>query len=80
MIGETLFRFGAYVGEVMNRAAGSHWVTLPKAHPLAPTWPLVERHGGLANPIGATFNRVAYGPPESIPYFYEIFYEILTAE
>jgi len=75
-IAETLFSFGAYVGEVMVRNnPGGRWVDPPAdVAPLAGGWPLVQlQNGQLVNPIGKAFKRVDLGDTESIPYFYSVF-------
>lgn len=71
-IGETVFSFGAYVGEVIVRHNAGSWVDLPKEHPLGEGWPMVElSNGRIVNPIGKAFKRVAHGTTESITYFYD---------
>jgi hypothetical protein len=73
-IAETIFSFGAYVGEVMVRSAGGVWVTVTDDHPLAGGWPLVQLpDSGLSNPLGKAFKRVENGAGDSIPYFYDVF-------
>jgi Family of unknown function (DUF6278) len=68
---ETLFQFGAYVGEVIVRQADGQWATLPDDHPLASGWPLVALPSGvIVNPIAKAFKRVANGDVDSIGYFY----------
>jgi hypothetical protein len=75
-IGETIFAFGAYVGEVIVRAVDATWVTVPDDHPLGRGWPMVELAGGaLVNPIGKAFKRVGNGASDSIPYFYSALVE-----
>lgn len=71
-ISETLFEFGAYIGEVIVRERGGAWITVPKDHPLGGHWPLVELPGErLLNPIGKAFKRVQNGATDSITFFYE---------
>jgi hypothetical protein len=75
-IAETLFSFGAYVGEVMVRNnPGGRWVDPPDdVAPLAGGWPLVQlQNGQLVNPIGKAFKRVDLGDGENVPYFYSVF-------
>jgi hypothetical protein len=73
-IGETVFSFGAYIGEVMVRSTEASWVAVASDHPLGGGWPLVELPDGtLANPVGKAFKRVRHGEGESIPYFYTAF-------
>ena len=71
---ETMVRFGAYIGEVMNRTTGSRWVVLPGSHPLnrGGWWPMIQHARRFANPIGKVRKRVALGAGESIPYFYDV--------
>lgn len=73
-VGETMFSFGAYIGEVMVRSTGDSWLAAGADHPLGGDWSLVELPGRtLANPVGKAFKRVAQGEVESIPYFYAVF-------
>lgn len=76
-VAETVFSFGAYVGEVMVRNnPGARWVESPAAGPMAAGWPLVELPGSvLVNPIAKAFKRVDLGEGENIPYFYSVFSE-----
>jgi hypothetical protein len=68
---ETLFRFGAYIGEVIVYRASGSWVTLPDDHPMG-GWPVVALPSGdLVNPVGRAFKRVRNGPPDSITHFYK---------
>lgn len=67
---ETLFLFGAYIGEVIARSNGGVWVHVPDDHPLGGGWPLVKLPDGhVLNPIGKAFKRVGNGPTDSILYF-----------
>lgn len=67
---ETLFLFGAYIGEVIARANGGVWVHVEDSHPLGGGWPLVQLPDGhLLNPVGKAFKRVGNGPSDSILYF-----------
>jgi hypothetical protein len=71
-VAETLFAFGAYVGEVMVRAAAGRWVEMPAGHPLS-GWPVIELPSGvLGNPIGKVFKRVDLGDSENLPFFYQV--------
>ena len=71
-VGETVFSFGAYIGEVIVRQNAGTWIDLPPGHPLHNGWPMVELPGGrILNPIGRAFKRVDIGMTESIVYFYE---------
>jgi hypothetical protein len=72
---ETLFQFGAYIGEVIVRAKNAAWVLVSPDHPMGAEngWPLVElTNGNLLNPIGKAFKRVENGEVESIPYFVQV--------
>ena len=75
-VAETIFSFGAYIGEVIVRAARGSWVTVPETTPLGSQWPLVELPAGsLLNPVGKAFKRAEHGGTESIPYFYSVLVE-----
>jgi hypothetical protein len=69
---ETLFRFGAYIGEVIVRIMGGSWVRLADEHPLGGAgWPVVRLGSEhFVNPIGKAYKRVQHGGAESITYFY----------
>jgi hypothetical protein len=74
LMAETVFRFGAYVGEVMVRNADARWVLLPEGHPLGAMWPMIETADEqLVNPIGKVYKRIAYGEVESVAYLYQAF-------
>src|SRR5690242_15429273 len=73
-IGETLYAFGCYVGEVVVRNAGGRWVDsshMPLAGPGG--FPLVQ-HGeqSVCNPIGKVFKRLEEGSEHDLPYFYRV--------
>jgi hypothetical protein len=74
-VAETLFRFGAYIGEVFIRNnPGAKWVSAPEDGPFAGAWPLVSMGPEeLVNPIGRAFKRVEYGVGEDLLYFYDVF-------
>lgn len=75
-IGETLFAFGAYLGEVLVRSTWGTWTRLPPDHPLDASWPVVQvREGSLCNPIGKVFKRVDNGEVDSITHFFTVFAE-----
>lgn len=69
---ETLFSFGAYIGEVMCHHGGGQWIVLEEDNPLGP-WPVVDLGGQIANPVGKAFKRVRHGKEDDIPYFYSVF-------
>jgi hypothetical protein len=81
LMAETVFRFGAYVGEVMVRNADAHWVLLPEDHPLGAMWPMIETvDQQLVNPIGKVYKRIAYGQVDSVEYLYQAFIGGKTTE
>ncbi|GAA2120217.1 hypothetical protein GCM10009759_68890 [Kitasatospora saccharophila] len=76
-IGETLFGFGCYVGEVMVRQGGAAWRGVGGEEAAAFGFPLVVDlpSGQVGNPIGKVFRRLENGPEDSLPYFYAVFAE-----
>ncbi len=72
-IAETLFGFGAYIGEVfVQNNPGAQWVNAPESGPFAGAWPLISMGPDhLVNPIGKAFKRVQYGLGEDLLYFYD---------
>jgi len=74
---ETVFRFGAYIGEVVVHTAGGSWVMLPDEHPLGGAgWPMVQLGPEwFVNPVGKAFKRVDNGASDSIGYFYRALVE-----
>ena len=71
-LGETVFSFGAYVGELIVRHNAGNWVDLPPEHPLGGGWPMVELpNGRIVNPVGKAFKRAERGATESVVYFYD---------
>lgn len=74
-LGETLFCFGCYVGEVFARNLEGSWVETSKSRLAGLTpWPMVValRNGDCWNPIGKVFKRVDGGAEDSVCYMYEI--------
>ena len=68
---ETLFQFGAYIGEVAVRHASGRWIVRTADGAPSEEWPMVQLPSlRLVNPIGKAFNRVRNGPIDAIPYFY----------
>jgi hypothetical protein len=74
-VGETVFSFGCYVGEVFVRHHAGRWV-MPKR-----SWfgfggsdmMLVEMPNGVVcNPIGKAFKLLEQGESESLTYFYQV--------
>lgn len=73
-IGETLFSFGCYVGEVFVRHHGAHWVQTKKSLLKGETdFPIVVAIGNahVLNPIGAVFQRFQSNGARSLPSFYQ---------
>jgi hypothetical protein len=72
-IGETLFSFGCYVGEVFVRHHGGQWVQTKKSLLKGETdFPIVVAIGKahVLNPIAAVFQRFQAGALRSLPGFY----------
>ncbi|QKW19345.1 hypothetical protein HUT16_09925 [Kitasatospora sp. NA04385] len=76
-LGETLFGFGCYVGEVMVRQGGAAWRPVAGEDVAAFGFPLVVAlpSGQVCNPIGKVFRRLENGPEDSLPHFYTVFAE-----
>ncbi|MFJ4678538.1 hypothetical protein [Kitasatospora sp. NPDC088783] len=74
-VGETLFAFGCYVGEVMVRQGGAAWREVGGEEAPVFGFPLVVQlpSGQVCNPIGKVFKRMDNGPEENLPYFYTVF-------
>jgi hypothetical protein len=75
-LGETLFGFGCYVGEVFVRHAGGKWRDAAEtAMAKFAGFPLVIELGKdhFCNPIGKVFKRLENGEEDSLPYFYQVF-------
>lgn len=74
-VGETLFGFGCYVGEVLNRNAGGVWRLATQQEVDFFGFPMVIElpTGRVCNPIGKAFKRLEQGPADSLPYFYHVF-------
>jgi uncharacterized protein DUF6278 len=75
-IGETLFGFGCYVGEVLVRQNGAVW-RASEDTPMRDSagFQMVVDLGSekFCNPIGKVFKRLKNGPEDSLPYFYQVF-------
>lgn len=74
-IASTLFCFGCYVGEVLLRSLGGHWVRLEQSALSQHGGPPIVVHldnGSTWNPIGKVFKRVDDGEGDSLPYFYRV--------
>ncbi|BAJ28160.1 MULTISPECIES: hypothetical protein [Kitasatospora] len=76
-VGETLFGFGCYLGEVLVRQGGGSWRAVDGPEVAEYGFPLVVElpSGQVGNPIGKVFRRLAAGPAESLPHFYREFAE-----
>jgi hypothetical protein len=75
-VGETLFGFGCYVGEVFVRRAGGRWRNAGETSMANfAGFPLVVELGeeSFCNPIGKAFKRLENGEEDSLPYFYQVF-------
>lgn len=78
-IGETLFGFGCYVGEVFVRHAGGRWrATEDTSMRDVAGGPFVIElpHGGrvrFVNPVDKVFKRLENGPEDDLPYFFRLF-------
>lgn len=75
-IGETLFGFGCYAGEVFVKNAGAVWrKTSETPMKAAAGMPIVIElpNGNITNPIGKVFKRFENGAVDSLPYFYHVF-------
>jgi hypothetical protein len=77
-IGETVFSFGCYVGEVLVRHLGGSW-TMPEQGFLArlgignSSMMAVQMPNGIVwNPIGKTFKLLENGKEDSVSYFYDV--------
>jgi hypothetical protein len=75
-VGETLFGFGCYLGEVLVRRNGAVWRASDDT-PMrdAAGFQMVVDLGSdrFCNPIGKVFKRLANGQEDSLPYFYQLF-------
>jgi hypothetical protein len=75
-VGETLFAFGCYVGEVFVRQNGCRWETAERAAtPHFGPFGLVIDLGEtkFCDPIGKAFKRLDNGEVDSLAYFYTVF-------
>lgn len=74
-LGETLFGFGCYVGEVFVRTTGATWVDADSEQMRALGFsPLVQlAWGTVTNPIGKVFKRVENGPEDGLVHYYRAF-------
>jgi hypothetical protein len=78
-MGETLFCFGCYVGEVFVRHAGGAWrpTEATSMRDVAGGPFVVELpeggHVRYVNPLDKVFKRLENGPEDDLPYFYRTF-------
>lgn len=77
-MGETVFSFGCYVGEVLVRNNGGRWV-MPRQSVLSKlgfgdsTMMVVELpNGDVWNPIMKAFKLLENGEADSVAYFYRV--------
>ncbi|MFI0409213.1 hypothetical protein [Actinomadura sp. 3N508] len=70
-VAETLFGFGCYVGEVLVREGGGHWVAPDEREAELVAFPFVVsfRDGRWANPLGKVFKRFEEGADHNVRYF-----------
>jgi hypothetical protein len=68
-VADTVFSFGAYVGEVLCRHAGGRWVLDPRLDSEIPVVRLDK--GALCHPVGVCLKRVQLGPSESLVQFWK---------
>jgi hypothetical protein len=76
-IGETVFTFGCYVGEVFVQHHGGIWkmsddTNLPKELKDKNLMVIEMPNGDVWNPIGKTFKLLENGEVDSVVYFYYI--------
>lgn len=71
-VAQTLFGFGAYLGEVLVRRAGAEWVDFDEREQELFGQPVGVRmpDGRIWNPIGRVAKRFAGGAEESLHTFY----------
>lgn len=75
-VGETLFGFGCYVGEVFVRNAGGEWrrtEATPMRDVAGLAFVIELPDGSYCNPMGKVFKRLDNGPVDSLAYFYRVF-------
>jgi hypothetical protein len=74
-IGETLFAFGCYVGEVLVRHADGAWQSVTGDHAIMAGSPIVVGFGDgsrWCSPIGKVFKRLYNGGEDSLRDFYAV--------
>lgn len=75
-VGESLFAFGCYVGEVFVRNANGKW-RLAEETPMKEIsgFPIVVEvaNGKFCNPIGKVFKRLLDGNVDDLEFFYQVF-------
>ena len=77
-IGETVFSFGCYVGEVLVRHLGGKWKMPDQSFWSrlglgSPNMMVVEMPNGIVwNPIGKAFKLLENGKGDSVSYFYDV--------
>lgn len=69
-LAELVFKFGAYLGELLVRHAGGRWVEPPTE---IGGWPGIELPDGtFADPIGKAFKRVDNGSEDAVQSFVDV--------
>ncbi|MEW5990739.1 MAG: hypothetical protein AB1736_05250 [Chloroflexota bacterium] len=74
-VGETLFGFGCYVGEVSVRHAGGRWrrtEETPMRGIAGHAFVIELPAGNYCNPLAKTFKRMDDGSVDSLAYFYRV--------
>jgi hypothetical protein len=75
-IGETLFGFGCYVGEVFVHHAGGAWrptESTPMRDVANGPFVIELTDGRHVNPVDKVFKRLENGPEDGLSYFYQVF-------
>ena len=76
MVGETLFGFGCYVGEVFVRNRGGRWrltAETPMRDFAGMPFVIELPDGEWCNPMDKVVKRLDNGPEDDLPYFYRLF-------
>lgn len=74
---ETIFVAGCYVGEVMAKNNGGHWIDssnldLPGEVTMSPIV-IKLANGNVSDPIAKAFKRFSNGEVDNLGYFYHVF-------
>ena len=76
MVGETLFGFGCYVGEVFVRNRNGRWrltAETPMRDVAGLPFVIELPDGTFCNPMDKVFKRLENGFEDDLPYFYTVF-------